>query len=480
MMPSDSSLRQADAPTAYPAMISQASERALAAIKYYTEPAPEPISVQSALDNWASGGETRKPNSPPPFELDAFLQRSARAIEDAVQNTTTASVSKALEDGLDSLGSQFGGNGCIDFQCTSLRNNPNVERTLSAIRKEHEQQQLAPDAAAALTAIPWPKDEPPPRSPTLFSDTTSASSEPAALSDLHEEYTESALFDGSGGPSSSSFEGSVLFDQTTPSLPATAAMAPHHDPKDAIPPQEVAALNEFRKLLDADAAASCGDFTARRFLRARKLHVSKAHKMYCEYMQWRQREGIDQLISEPLHSEEIEAAMAESFTARVLYTDSSNTIPLLDVRGRPVFYLDVGALDVSRLKRAGITVEMLCRRYCKELERLRIALDAHASHPLRGQLAILNIRGCKVSTFIGNIRLWTSVARLGNAYYPEMMGCCCCINGPGMAAWAVRVGSRWCDPETAAKVELWSPQDTAAALAAHLGGMERVPRELLM
>ena len=61
-----------------------------------------------------------------------------------------------------------------------------------------------------------------------------------------------------------------------------------------------------------------------------------------------------------------------------------------------------------------------------------------------------------------------------------MMGCCCCINGPGMAAWAVRVGSRWCDPETAAKVELWSPQDTAAALASHLGGMERVPRELLM
>lgn len=49
-------------------------------------------------------------------------------------------------------------------------------------------------------------------------------------------------------------------------------------------------------------------------------------------------------------------------------------------------------------------------------------------------------------------------------YYPELMGCMCCVRGPPAAAWAVRVIKRFLDAETGAKIELWSPTGTPAAL----------------
>ena len=67
------------------------------------------------------------------------------------------------------------------------------------------------------------------------------------------------------------------------------------------------------------------------------------------------------------------------------------------------------------------------------------------------------------------------MAKLGNDYYPELMGCCCIVNGPPSAAWAVRLSKRWMDPVTASKIELWTPADTARVLTTHFGGEQRVP-----
>ena len=75
--------------------------------------------------------------------------------------------------------------------------------------------------------------------------------------------------------------------------------------------------------------------------------------------------------------------------------------------------------------------------------------------------------------------MWLEVAKLGNAYYPELMGCWCIINGPSAAAWAVRTINRYLDRDTASKIELHSPGVTPAAVSKHLGDESKVPPELL-
>ena len=65
------------------------------------------------------------------------------------------------------------------------------------------------------------------------------------------------------------------------------------------------------------------------------------------------------------------------------------------------------------------------------------------------------------------------MAKIGNDYYPELMGCVCVLNGPPAAAWAVRVAKRWLDPDTASKIELYSPDGSAAAIRDHLGASGR-------
>lgn len=89
--------------------------------------------------------------------------------------------------------------------------------------------------------------------------------------------------------------------------------------------------------------------------------------------------------------------------------------------GRPILLMQAGRIDVIALRRRGVTTEMLVRRYVRELERVRRTIDSSAPEiAARGQLALTDIAGCTVAKFVAARRLWVEIARVGNAYFPEL------------------------------------------------------------
>ena len=80
--------------------------------------------------------------------------------------------------------------------------------------------------------------------------------------------------------------------------------------------------------------------------------------------------------------------------------------------------------------------------------------------------------------FLGNLRLLAKLTYIGNLYYPELMGTLCVVRGPPAAAWAVNTVKRFMDAETGAKIELWTPAETPAAVRAHLPVADEIPIDL--
>lgn len=228
----------------------------------------------------------------------------------------------------------------------------------------------------------------------------------------------------------------------------------------------------MRQCLTAQQNAALTSVTARRFVRARKCNGAKAAKMYSDYLAWRVKESVDDVLSEPAHAEAIEAALKECFNPRML--------PTLDRRSRPVLFMQIGKVDMASLRKQGCTMQLCVRRYVRELEKLQKAVEEAAPFPERGQLSLVDIAGCTPRKFLANLRLLMELAKIGNLYYPELMGGLCIVRGPPAAAWSVRVAKRFVDPETGSKIELWSPADTPQAVIAHLGEAEdAMPPELL-
>ena len=213
--------------------------------------------------------------------------------------------------------------------------------------------------------------------------------------------------------------------------------------------KESAAVAEMRASVGGEVAACLSDLTALRFLRARSLNVRKAVKMYTEYLAWRRREQIDAILDEPPHAPEHELVMSECFSPRMLRS--------LDTKGRPILFLSIGKVDMPALKRHGVTLEMVMRRYVRELERVQGAVEA-APHPERGQLALTDIGGCTPRTFLANLKMLIEVAHVGSAYVahycrdhiahyslPSCHVCCACVQVlPGadglhvLRPWAAR------------------------------------------
>jgi len=224
--------------------------------------------------------------------------------------------------------------------------------------------------------------------------------------------------------------------------------------------KELAAAAQLSAFLGEDSAGM-SELDSVRFLRARSMNIRKAARQYRQYLAWQTKENIDAILTEGPMAEEQEAALHECFQPRLL--DG------LDLLERPVFLLDVGRVDMGYMRQYGLTHADCLRRYVRELERLKNAVDA-SPHPERGQLVICDIGGCTLSKFTSTWRLFAGVATVGNAYYPEMMGCCCVVRGPSLGAWAVRSIKRVMDPISAEKIQLHSPgEPTLTALVALCG-----------
>ena len=125
----------------------------------------------------------------------------------------------------------------------------------------------------------------------------------------------------------------------------------------------------------------------------------------------------------------------------------------LDFEARPVMVISAGALDCAALKKKGITLAMLVRRHVKAMEELQAHIDA-SPNPYAGHLMILDIGGCTVGKFIGAWRFWREIARVGEAFYPELAGKMAVVRGPSLAGWAIDKVKQFLDEKT---LNPWTP-----------------------
>jgi hypothetical protein len=100
------------------------------------------------------------------------------------------------------------------------------------------------------------------------------------------------------------------------------------------------------------------DFDCKRFLKANGQHVGKAAKQYRAFHEWRERERIQDALTEPPHSAEIEFELDRTSVRMLDGTD------LMD---RPVLVGNLGYVDLPALEKKGVSVAMMIRRHSKKV-----------------------------------------------------------------------------------------------------------------
>jgi hypothetical protein len=197
-----------------------------------------------------------------------------------------------------------------------------------------------------------------------------------------------------------------------------------------------------------------------------RADVGKAVKHYREFLEWRQKDRVDEVLQEAPYPPAVEAALVSGYNPVL--------IEGLDVRARPVMLIDLSHLDVPALRRQGVSLAMLVRRHVRAMEELVRAID-RAPNPYAGHLLLLDIGGCTAGKFLHAYSFWRELARLGQRCYPECLGGLAMLRGGGAAAWAVGKVKAFLDPETSAKIQLHDTEHTAHALVSNLPLSTRLP-----
>ena len=251
-------------------------------------------------------------------------------------------------------------------------------------------------------------------------------------------------------------------------MASAAAQQPHAD-KHSASEDECAIIRALQEQPDG-VFHGIDDFTVLRFLRGCKGSAKAAPKRYAAYLAWRLAESIDTVLDERLPPDvELEAQLTAMYKPRIL--------PGLDKLGRPIVYSNMGAVDFAWCAKNGLDTKLLARRHTRELELILRAVSA-APRPELGHLFLLDIGGLSLSRFLRGWKLWMEEARIGQQFYPELVGTVCILRGPSSAAWGLQQVKRFLDADTAAKFELHSG-DPLPYVREHLPP-ELVPPELFV
>lgn len=216
-----------------------------------------------------------------------------------------------------------------------------------------------------------------------------------------------------------------------------------------------------------DDRSGAEELTALRYLRACKGNVDKAVKGVETYRAWREKEQVDSILTEHVDPK-VDSVLSTSYAPKLL--------PGLDIKGRPVVYTKLGGVNMVYFRSCGLTMEQVVRRHTRELERMRLAVEASPC-PELGHLLIFDLRGCTLAKFALGWQLWVKVAELGDKFYPELLGCICLVHAPVAAERSLTQIKKILDPVTASKIELHSSDMTLSALHALLTPAQ-VPLEL--
>jgi len=176
-------------------------------------------------------------------------------------------------------------------------------------------------------------------------------------------------------------------------------------------------------------------------------------KQYRGFLAWREAERIDEVLDEPLYEPEVEIELSR-MSMRLIEVGN-------DLQDRPVMMAHLGNVDLQAAKKShGITVGMMVRRHAKALEQLVRRIE-ESKTPLAGHLLIFNLANCTLSKFWHAWGYIREVAHMGQAYYPELLGKLCFVNGPVKAFWAIEKVKLLLNQATRDKVSVSSGDPTS-------------------
>ena len=152
-----------------------------------------------------------------------------------------------------------------------------------------------------------------------------------------------------------------------------------------------------------------------RFLRARKFDLEKTMLMFKNFLEWREKEKVDDIREN--------FDFTEMFEVKKFYPHSYHKT---DKSGRPIYIEMISKVNLDELFKV-TTEERMTKYYIREYERLMKrrfpACSSVVKKPIEQSLTILDIQGIGVSHLVGKTKAFVQLAsKIGQDYYPEMLG----------------------------------------------------------
>ena len=145
-----------------------------------------------------------------------------------------------------------------------------------------------------------------------------------------------------------------------------------------LPASEQTAVEQFHRTM---APIVVDGITAVWFLRESDGNVTKAACACTCMCVWRSEpRRIDDMAGRPFGISPVAEATLNAVFSPI-------TLDGVDRVGRPVMYTPCGRIDLPKLAKQGVTIELLLRRYVVEAEKVRLALG-RAEDPLAGHLQV--------------------------------------------------------------------------------------------
>jgi len=182
--------------------------------------------------------------------------------------------------------------------------------------------------------------------------------------------------------------------------------------------EERNSLSKFQDMLD-EKDIDYDDYDENyliRFLRARKLDLNLTYKMFTDFLEWRKKEDIDNILTYQFEEiNEIKKALPMCFHKT-------------DKLGRPIYYAEV---DLERVLKV-VDEKRLCKFFTKEYENIICitypACSIAANKFISTSLCIIDFK-INARLLEGNQLAFIKLnAAIGQSYYPEILGTMFMIN----------------------------------------------------
>lgn len=212
-------------------------------------------------------------------------------------------------------------------------------------------------------------------------------------------------------------------------------------------PDQQKALDHLTELVRAQGYADRTDeATLLRFLRARKFDVMKAHEMYTANEKWRKEYGTNTILQDFEYPERNDVL---KYYPKYYYQT--------DIDGRPVYYEEIGKVDITKLLKI-TTKERMLRDIVYEYEAFTTyrlpAASRKVGHLVETSCTVLDLKGISLSLARSVYGFISDAAYIGQNYYPERMGKFYIINAPWGFSMVWSVIKKFLDPVTVDKIHI--------------------------